>query len=108
MPPHPLNACCCHLIEQGLRNIVRLAQEGDSSHILVEVQHIGPVATLLTEYELRKNVDQLVGDLHRYWTDIRPRYLSRADEQSIRDFDTAWYFLGFDRDVPHPDNKESG
>jgi hypothetical protein len=102
MPPHPLNACCCHVIAQAVTNIARLAEDEDSEHVAVETAHVAPVIAMLDEYLLRKDYEQLKQDALRYWATIRPVYLTRADDQSVRDFDTAWYMYAFALGVPYP------
>ena len=102
MPPHPLDACCGHLIRQAVSNISRLAASGSSDSIRSEAAHIAPVVEMLEEYLLRKDHGQLKAAAVRYWETTRPTYLHSADHQAVMDFDTAWYFFAFILSLPYP------
>jgi hypothetical protein len=101
MPPHPLDACCGHLISQAVSNINRLASSGSSGSIRDETVHIAPVVEMLEEYLLRKDHDQLKASAVHYWKTTRPEYLRVADRQSINGFDMPWDFFAFSLNLPY-------
>ncbi len=81
MPPHPTDACYCHIVVAGVRNIQRLTAVGDLAHVEVEAEHLAFVSRLLDNYLLYcthgSGFDE---SLHAtYWHEIRPAYASRAD-----------------------------
>lgn len=100
MPPHPLNACCCHLIAQAIANIQRLTESNDKQHVLIEINHIAPIVAMLDEWLLRKDWDSLERDALHYWQTARPQYIRQADPQSVTDFDTCWDCLAYALDLP--------
>jgi hypothetical protein len=79
MPPHPTDACYCHVVGAGVRNIGRLAAAGNLAAVAVEVEHLEFVSELLDSYLLYcthgRGFDE---SLHvRYWHQIRPAYVAR-------------------------------
>lgn len=52
MPPHPLNACLNHILEQALRNIVLANSSADFSQIRIATDHAQYVANILNDYLL--------------------------------------------------------
>ena len=97
MPCHPTNACYCHVIEAGLRNISRHNDTGASELVATEVEHIKAVTEILTKrllYTLGEPRHDPLIDL-RYWKQAYPQYLAKADPESIKEHLIAWEFLAF-------------
>ncbi len=97
MPPHPIDSCYCDIIEAGVRNIQRLTIASDFSGIASEADHLAFVSTLLGQMLLYcvhgSGFDE---SLHsRYWNEVRLLYMLQASPDSIKEMDTAWYFLAF-------------
>lgn len=94
MPPHPTDACYCHVIHAGVRNIQRLVAAGNLAGVAVEVEHLGFVADLLDSYLLYHGTPNFNESLHtQYWSEVRQAYKRRADPQSLEDMESPWYFL---------------
>ncbi len=97
MPSHPTDACYCHIVDAGVRNIQRLAAAGDMAAVVVEAEHLAFVAGLLDSYLLHcthgRGFDE---SLHgQYWREVRQAYKARACQVSLAEMDTPWYFLAF-------------
>jgi len=97
MPPHPTDACYCHVVGAGIRNIQRLAASCDLAAVAVEAEHLAFVSGLLDSYLLyRIHGSGFDESLHgRYWHEVRPAYAARAGRESLAEMDTPWYFLAF-------------
>ncbi|HEY1066741.1 MAG TPA: hypothetical protein VGE52_11550, partial [Pirellulales bacterium] len=79
MPPHPVEACYCHVIEAGVQNIQRLAAVGDMAGVAVEADHVAYVARLLDDYLLYRGTRNFDEARHRaYWCEARITYQSQA------------------------------
>ena len=96
MPPHPTDACYCHVIEAGTRNLRRLAAAGDLAGVAIEAEHLQFVAGLLDAYLVYRGTPNFDESLHRrYWHEVRATYKARAGSESLAEMDSAWYFLAF-------------
>src|SRR5262245_47458037 len=97
MRPHPTEACYCHVVAAGVRNVRRLAAAGDLTGVALEAKHLEFVAGLLDSYLLYcthgRDFDE---SLHgRYWREVRPAYAVRAGPESRAEMDIPWEFLAF-------------
>jgi hypothetical protein len=95
MPPHPKDACYCHVIGAGVSNIRRLTAAGDLAAVAMEAEHLEFVSRLLASFLLHsthgRGFDEL---LHvRYWEEVRPAYAARACPESLAEMDIPWEFL---------------
>ncbi len=95
MPPHPTDACCCHIVRAGIRNIRRLTVAGDLAAVAVESEHLEFVSGLLDSYLLYythgRGFDE---SLHlQYWEQVCPAYAARASPESLAEIDIPWYCL---------------
>ncbi len=96
MPPHPADACYCHVIGAGVRNVRRLAAQGDLAGVVAEAEHLQFVAGLLDTSLLYRGTPNFDESLHgRYWREVRAAYRARAGRESLAEMDTPWYFLAF-------------
>jgi hypothetical protein len=95
MPPHPTDACYCHVVEAGARNIQRLAEAGDLKQIAIEAEHLAFVAKLVTDLLLHcvhgRGFDE--AEHAEYWTKVRRAYAALADPGSLEEMDIPWEFL---------------
>ena len=96
MPPHPTEACYCHVVSAGLENIDRLIAEGAASiYLQNELRHIRSVNRTLTDFLLYHPHDaRWTGVEHdNYWDQIRPAYVENADADSVENMFVAWECL---------------
>jgi len=95
MPTHPTEACYCHVIEAGLANIERHYRRGATDELANELEHIRAVTEILTAVLLYPPSDPRHDEsIHdRYWDWIRPRFIARANSDSVRQHIDAWEFL---------------
>jgi hypothetical protein len=95
MPPHPTDACYCHIIEAGVRNIRRLTSAADLGAVATEAEHLEFVSQLLDDLLLHGThgcgFDESLHE--RYWLAVRPAYAARASPESLAEMDIAWEFL---------------
>jgi hypothetical protein len=95
MPCHPTDACYCHVIEAGLRNISRLTNTGAAELAATEVEHLRAVTEILSARLLYTPSDARHDPLIdlRYWKQVYPQYLAKADPESSKEHRFAWEAL---------------
>lgn len=97
MPPHPLNASLCHVIEAGLKNIQRLNKAGRHDDVAIEVRHLLEVEDILNRYCLYHGSSRYDdAAFERYWRVSRLAYKAKVDEASLVEMMNAWAFLAPD------------
>ena len=95
MPCHPTEACYCHVIEAGLRNLSRHNGSCATELAETELEHLRAVTKILTETLLYTPIDPRHDpsiDL-RYWKQAYPQYLAKTDSESRKEHQFAWEFL---------------
>ena len=103
MPPHPTDACYCHVVAAGVRNIQRLAAAGDLEGLSIEVAHTRFVVELLDSFLLYHGTPRFDESMHRrYWDEVRGTYQAQASSASLAEMEIPWDFLahglGFDQE----------
>ena len=96
MPPHPIDASYCHLVESGLENLERMEQDSASIDLIRnELWHLRSVNRILTDYLLYHPHDARWTDTEHgdYWDNVRAKYMLASDPVSIDNFYTAWECL---------------
>ena len=95
MSVHPVHASYCHVIECGIYNCQRHLVTKNNALMENELWHLQEVARILDDFLLHSHDKgwDFDSEHDRYWNEIRPKYISKADEFSIWEHYNGWSFL---------------